>query len=74
MAITVVKNSGEGYEISLILNSSQPVLPITVTCLKEKFGSTSKSTTDLYLIVILGRNAVIGDYFQIIWQNRFLGH
>ena len=27
MVIPVMKNSGEGYEISFILNSSQPVLP-----------------------------------------------
>ena len=38
------------------------------TCRKEKFESTSKPTKDL---TILGKNAVIGDCFQIIWQCRF---
>ena len=34
---------------------------------EEIFGSNSKSTKDLYLILILGRNAMIWDYFQNIW-------
>ena len=50
--------------ITLSYYVSQRVLKITSilvkhTCLEEKFGSTSKPTKDLYIILIPGRNEVI---------------
>ena len=61
------------WVVSPIKNQAKISIPAHHTCLEEIFGSTSKPPNNIYIQLILGKNASIWCNFLNIWQSRFWG-